>query len=112
MIALRRTLPSVVGKRPLRAGWVLAGQFDPSCATIALEPVSKGRAALLLLDNAVAARIEPVRVMAAIRATLVDAGGAVMRRGEADVAARRLLPLLGEPGMVVPEREGRDDQDD
>jgi hypothetical protein len=56
-----------------------------------LETISAGRTALLLMDNAVAARVAPARVLPVVRAAVRDAAGFIGVRGAAPRAAAALL---------------------
>jgi len=87
----RRVRPARHGRRPIRVGWVYGLKFSATADALAVSPISRGRAALLLMDNAVAARLAPRRVLSALRAAVEDAAGWVGVRGAAKHAARRIL---------------------
>jgi hypothetical protein len=96
----RRMLPSRLGRKPIEAGWVLGSQFEPARKHIELATFSPGKTALLLLDNAIAARLAPARVLTAVRRVGEVARGGFLYRGESSTAAKELLPLLGARGIL------------
>jgi hypothetical protein len=96
----RRVLPDRVGTRGLTPGWVLGSRYEAGRAGLQVEPLSAGRTALLLLDNAVAAQLFPARVLEAVRLVSQVAKGSMLLRGEARAAAKDLLLLLSTQGNL------------
>lgn len=82
-------------------GWVVGARYQEGEAGLALVALSVGQTALLLLDNAVAARISPSRVLPAVRAVASRAVGFSGARGEAELAARMLLARCNDGGAHV-----------
>ena len=97
----RRTMPARVGRRAVPVGWVLGARYVPG-ASFAPVALSQGRTALLLLDNAVAARIVPGRVLHAVRAIAASAMGIESVRGDVAAAVKHLLPLLAGERRLAP----------
>jgi hypothetical protein len=92
----RRVLPKRRGRRAVPVGWVLALTYRKGTAMSA-EAVRGGRLALVLMDNAVAARLAPRRILPVLRSAVAEATGKIGERGEATAAARQILMdcLLG-----------------
>lgn len=79
----------------LRVGWVVGLRYDAAARdALSVEPMSAGQTALLLLDNAVAARLAPERVLPAVRTVAAGAEGLRGVRGEAALAATTLLSRI------------------
>lgn len=95
----RRTMPRRVGRKRIPVGWVLGARYALEAA-LEVELLSAGRTALVLLDNAVAARIASGRVLAAVCAVASHCRGALVVRGEAKGAVKDLLPLLSRQGIL------------
>ena len=85
-----RVAPARVGKKALRVAWVIGTRYEKG-ATLRLEALTAGRAVLLLLDNAVAARVVPGRVLATLARVTETATAFSGVRGAAQGAARQLL---------------------
>lgn len=92
----RRALPLRVlvprpGRRRVAVGWVVGAHYLGPKTPLALESLSPGRTALLLLDNAVAARLASARVLRTLQRVVAAAEGYVGSRGDAREAAQHLL---------------------
>ncbi|HEY5184170.1 MAG TPA: hypothetical protein VIM19_04510 [Actinomycetes bacterium] len=82
------------GTQPVQMALVAHLRYD-AAAGWAVEELSRGRAAMALLDNTVPARTRPVEVMDHLQAATDGVCGLTGTRGEAHDAAGRLLSLLG-----------------
>lgn len=78
------------GRRPLPVGLVLLASYRPG-ARWRPRPLTAARGALSVLDNAVAARYAPARVLAAIGEVAKRARFLTGPRGEAEETARLIL---------------------
>lgn len=81
---------AVAGK-PLPVGTIAITSYRPG-ARWEPQPRTSGEGALALLANTVPARTRPAEAMRAVRAAASDAAVVESERGEADDAARGLLP--------------------
>ncbi len=90
-----------VGRRPLPVGLVLGLRYEAT-QSLRMTSLSGGRTALLLLDNAVAARISPARVLATVAKVAAGAMGLRGTRGEAKPAAVAVLARCETISGVVP----------
>lgn len=88
--APRRIFPKRRGRRPLAVSWVLSLKYRQG-AKMSTEIVRGGRLALMLMDNAVAARLAPRRILPVLRCAVAGAKGRVGERGDASAAARQIL---------------------
>ena len=86
----RRIRARRTGRAALPVGWVLGLRFDPT-QTLRMTSLTAGRTALLLLNNAVAARISPARVLATLAQVTRSATGWEGLRGDAKRAAAEVL---------------------
>lgn len=84
------TFGSRAGRRPLPVGLVLLASYRPG-ARWRPRPLTAARGALAVLDNAVAARHAPARVLAAIGEVARTARFLAGPRGEAEETARLIL---------------------
>lgn len=82
------------GTQPVPLALVAHVRHDAAAGWSVAE-LSRGRAAMVLLDNTVPARTRPVEVMDHLQAATDGVRGLTGTRGEADDAAGRLLSLLG-----------------
>ncbi|MEO6952338.1 MAG: hypothetical protein ABI321_11030 [Polyangia bacterium] len=106
--APRRVLPRRVGSARIRVCWVLGSRYE-SGATFVVTPLTPGRTALLLLDNAVAARLASSRVLAAVRAVAATCQGASVVRGEARRTVEELLHFCAGKASYPPVRFAPED---
>lgn len=89
-----RDFTSKIGTEPIALGMVAALRFEEG-ASLEIEPMNAGSAALALLDNTVRVRDEPAPSMRA--ASLAGEAFSVTGvRGEADEAARMLIDRASE----------------
>jgi hypothetical protein len=101
-IALLR--PRAVARR---VGWVVGLRFSAEDVStghhgaLTVAPITAGQTALLLIDNAVAARVSPERVLPAVRAAASGAVGFTGTRGEAAPSAKALLARCKGRGHMV-----------
>ena len=82
-----------VAPGPCRAGAVLATRYVPG-ASWDPRPLSRGDAALALLEHTVAARTAPERVLPTLQAVTSGAAAWESPRGEADEVAAAILALI------------------
>ena len=80
-------------REPMPVGLVVLAAFEPG-ASWRMRRLSPGRALLSLLSHAVAARISPREVVAALEALVRSAPVVRTRRGEAREAACRILARM------------------
>jgi hypothetical protein len=85
-----RALGGRIGRRPLRAGQMLALDYRAG-PPWRLHPLSPGQAAMALLEHAVTARARPRATLAALARTVRDVSAWRGERGEADTFAAALL---------------------
>ncbi len=78
------------GEKPLPVGLILASTYR-SGARFRARPVSPGQGTLILLKNAVAARLQPGRVLTTLRSVSLRAPVLKGTRGAAEQTARELL---------------------
>jgi hypothetical protein len=86
-------LGGTVGRGPAPVGLIADLCFDPGVGW-RTSALTRGRAVLRLLDNAVAARSRPRAVLAALDGATLHAQALQGTRGDADDAAARLLELV------------------
>lgn len=82
-----------IGKDPLPVGLVVMSEYQPR-SRWQPRSLSPGGGALELLANALSARHSPERTLKALSRIASEAPVIKSKRGEADVAAKRILQLL------------------
>ena len=80
-------------ERAIFIDFILATEYRPR-ARWRPQPLSKGEAFLLLMENTVAARQPPARTMPILRQTVLRATALRSWRGEAQTAARHLIASM------------------
>jgi hypothetical protein len=79
-----------VGTKPLPVGHVLVSGYKEG-ARWRPRPISAGQAVLALLDNAVSARRQPEKVMAALKTVASNANALKSERGEASAVSEFVI---------------------
>jgi len=88
------------GVAPVPVGLIVVTEYRPG-ARWHPRPLSPGRALLALLENTVAARIQPETALATLRQLVLGARAIKSKRAEANQVARHLLNYFPLPRMAT-----------